>query len=120
MAARSLIPRLTDMIEAIERIHAVLGNISLEVFESDWQRQWLVERGVEIVSEASRHFTDELKERHPEIPWQKVAGIGNVLRHDYESIAAPVMWKLAQADLLALEKVCREELGTELARKRHD
>ncbi|HLH50346.1 MAG TPA: HepT-like ribonuclease domain-containing protein [Roseiarcus sp.] len=34
---------------------------------------------------------DELKARHPEIPWPKVAGIGNVLRHDYESIAAPVM-----------------------------
>ncbi len=45
MAARSLIPRLTDMIEAIERIRAVLRDIPLEVFESDWQEQWLVERG---------------------------------------------------------------------------
>jgi uncharacterized protein with HEPN domain len=77
-------------------------------------------RGVEIVSEASRRLTDELKARHPEIPWQKVAGIGNVLRHDYESIAAPVMWKLAQADLQALEKVCREELVAELAREKRD
>jgi len=42
-----------------------------------------------------------------------VAGIGNVLRHDYESIAAPVIWKLTQADLPALEKVCREELAVE-------
>lgn len=84
------------------------------------QRQWLVERGVEIVSEASRRLADELKARHPEIPWQKVAGIGNLLRHDYESIAAPVMWKLAQADLPALEKVCREELATELAREKRD
>jgi uncharacterized protein with HEPN domain len=110
-------PRLTDIIEAIERIQAVLGDMPLDAFETDWQRQWLVERGVEIVSEASRRLTDELKERHPEIPWQKVAGVGNVLRHDYESIAAPVMWKLAQADLPALEKVCREELATELARE---
>jgi uncharacterized protein with HEPN domain len=46
-----------------------------------------------------------------------VAGIGNILRHDYESIAAPVLWKLAQADLPILEKVCREELATELVRK---
>jgi hypothetical protein len=61
----------------------------LDVFETDWQRQWLVERGVEIISEASRHLTDELKARHPEIPWQKVAGIGKVLRHNYESIVAP-------------------------------
>jgi hypothetical protein len=33
------------MIEAIERIRAVLRDIPLEVFESDWQEQWLVERG---------------------------------------------------------------------------
>ena len=100
-------------------IHVVLEDISLEVFETDWQRKWLVERGVEIISEASRHLTDELKARHPEIPWQKVAGIGNVLRHNYESIAAPVIWKLAQADLPILEKVCREELAAELASKQY-
>jgi hypothetical protein len=34
--------------------------------------------------------------RNPEIPWQKVAGIGNILRHNYESIAAPVLWKLCK------------------------
>jgi uncharacterized protein with HEPN domain len=117
VAARSLIPRLTDIIEAIERIHVVLGDRPLDVFETDWQQQWLVERGVEIISEASRHLTDELKIRHPEIPWEKVAGIGNVLRHNYERIAAPVIWKLAQADLPLLDKVCREERATELVRK---
>ena len=120
MAARSLIPRLTDIIEAIERIHVVLVDVPLDAFETDWQRQWLVERGIEIISEASRHLTDELKVRHPEIPWQKVAGIGSVLRHDHESIAAPVTWKLAQAHLPLLEKVCREELTTELVRKQRD
>jgi uncharacterized protein with HEPN domain len=41
---------------------------------------WLVERRVGIISEASRYLTEDLKARHPEIPWQKVAGIGNVLR----------------------------------------
>jgi uncharacterized protein with HEPN domain len=76
-----------------------------------WERQWLVERGVEIISEASRHLTPELKARHPEIPWLKIAGIGNVLRHGYENIAAPVMLKLAQDDLDGLERVCRVELA---------
>jgi uncharacterized protein with HEPN domain len=112
VVARSLIPRLTDIIEAIERVNSVLADVSLEAFENDWQRQWLVERGVEIISEATRHLPDELKARHPEIPWQKVAGIGNILRHDYESIAAPVLWKLVQADLPTLEKACRSELAT--------
>jgi len=113
MGARSSIPRLTDIVEAIERIKTVLGNMTLDAFEIDWQRRWLVERGVEIVSEASRHLPDDLKVRHPEIPWQKVVGIGNVLRHNYENIAAPVMWKLARSDLIVLEDVCREELKLE-------
>ena len=115
MAERSLIPRLTDIVEAIERIRHVLGETSLEIFERDWECQWLVERGVEIVSEASRHLTPELKARHPEIPWQKVAGIGNVLRHDYESVSAPVMWKLVREDLPQLERACRDELARERA-----
>jgi uncharacterized protein with HEPN domain len=111
VAARSSILRLSDIIEATERIRTVLGPMPLDVFETDWQTQWLVERGVEIISEASRHLSDELKARHPHIPWGKVASIGNILRHNYENIAAPVMWKLAQEDLSALESVCREELS---------
>jgi len=99
------------MLEAIGRIRHVLGETPLEAFEADWERQWLVERGVEIVSEASRHLPPVLKARHPDIPWQKVAGIGNVLRHNYENIAAAVMWKLARDDLDALEQVCRTELN---------
>ena len=113
MPDRSLIPCLTDIVEAIERIRGILAGATLDVFEADWQKRWLVERGVEIISEASRHLGAELKARHPEIPWPKVAGIGSVLRHDYERIAPDVMWKLAQADLPLLEKVCREELAAE-------
>jgi uncharacterized protein with HEPN domain len=40
-----------------------------------------------------------------------------VLRHSYENIAAPVIWKLVQADLPALEKTCRKELAAEEGRQ---
>jgi uncharacterized protein with HEPN domain len=83
----------------------------------DWRKRWLVERGVEIISEASRGLPEELKARHSEIPWSKVAGIGNVLRHEYASIAAPLMWALVRHDLPLLERVCREELAADPARE---
>jgi hypothetical protein len=41
-----------------------LVGVSIEAFEADWRKPWLVERGVEIISEASRHLTDELKSRY--------------------------------------------------------
>jgi uncharacterized protein with HEPN domain len=115
MGAPSLAPRLTDILEAIGRIRSEMAGVTIDAFEADWRKRWLVERGVEIISEASRHLSDELKARHPQIPWSKVAGIGNVLRHEYEGVAPPVMWKLAQEDLTPLERVCREELAREQA-----
>ena len=79
------------------------------------KRTSTVERNVEIISEASRRLPEDLKERHPEIPWKKVSGIGNILRHDYESVIPDALWKLARDDLSSLERVCRFEL--EAARK---
>jgi uncharacterized protein with HEPN domain len=108
---KSLQPRLIDIVEAIGRINGVLEAVSLDLFESDWRSQWLVERGLEVISEASRYLSDELKARHPEIPWRKIAGIGNVLRHEYESVAAPIIWKLVADDLPVLERASRQELG---------
>lgn len=118
MAASSPAPRLADILDAIEHIRSEMAGVTIDGFEADWRKRWLVERGVEIISEASHRLTDELKLRHPEIPWAKVAGIGNALRHEYEAISAPVMWKLVQDDLTPLEKVCREELGKEQASER--
>jgi uncharacterized protein with HEPN domain len=46
-----------------------------------------------------------------------VAGIGNVLRHDYEHVAHDVLWRVVRDDLPELEKVCRDELAAELARE---
>ena len=113
MTEHTATPRLLDIVEAIERIHSQTDGITLEAFEADWLRRWAVERGIEIVSEASRHLSAELKARHQQIPWRKVAGIGNVLRHEYERTAPEVLWGVAQEDLPPLEKVCRDELTRE-------
>jgi len=110
MIERIVSPRLADIVEAIERIQRVLDGVPLEAFEHDWEKRWLVERGIEVISEASRHLTDDIKTRQAHIPWVKVAGIGNVLRHAYDHVAPDVLWKLAHDDLTALEKVCRVEL----------
>jgi uncharacterized protein with HEPN domain len=110
MARRPVTLRLGDMLEAIVRVREVLGDLSIEAFEADWQCQWLVQRGIEIISEASRHLPQSLKARYPGIPWRQVAGIGNVLRHGYEHVAAPIIWKLVRQDLLKLEEICRQEL----------
>jgi|HubBroStandDraft_6_1064221.scaffolds.fasta_scaffold109719_2 uncharacterized protein with HEPN domain len=120
MAERIVSPNLIDIVEAIDRIRASLTGLSLEDFENSWEKRWLVERGIEIISEASRRLPGDLKDRNPGIPWRKVAGIGNIIRHDYERVAPDVLWKLIQDDLPTLEKVCRAELSAALAREQEE
>ena len=58
----------------------------------DYERSWLlrsaVERGIEVISEASRHLGRDLKAQHKDVRWQDIAGIGNILRHDYQRVDA--------------------------------
>lgn len=101
--------RLGDIVEAIEQIDGEMAGVTLQAFAADWRKRWIVERGIEIISEASRHLDESLKLRHPHIPWSKVAGIGNILRHDYERIAYDVLWHVVRNDLPELLAACRVE-----------
>jgi hypothetical protein len=56
MIEHSPIPRLTDIVEAIELIRGEMAGVALKAFEPDIRKRWLVERGIEIISEASRRL----------------------------------------------------------------
>jgi uncharacterized protein with HEPN domain len=69
MPRSSVVPYLTDIIEAIGHVREKAGTTPLEQFKQDWEQQWIVQRGIEIVSEASRRLPDTVKARYPDIPW---------------------------------------------------
>ena len=62
MAQSSPVPRLTDIIEAVELIRSEMADVTLAAFEPDRRKRWLVERGIEIMSEASGHLSGDLKD----------------------------------------------------------
>jgi len=119
MPPSSVIPYLTDIIEAIEHVREKAGSASLETFKREWEQQWIVQRGIEIVSEASRHLPESMKARHPSIPWRKIAGVGNILRHEYRQVSPPLLWEIVQVHLEPLDAACRVELAREAAAE-HD
>ncbi len=75
--ARRVDHALHDILQAIERVEEVTRGKSLPEFEASWQLRWMVQRAIEIISEASRAIPNELTATHPEVPWPSVRGIGN-------------------------------------------
>ncbi|WP_347336700.1 HepT-like ribonuclease domain-containing protein [Bradyrhizobium manausense] len=66
---------------------------------------------MEIISEASRRLPEELKARHPAIAWRQMAAAGNVYRHNYEDVAARLVWETVQQDLPSLRAAVEDELA---------
>jgi uncharacterized protein with HEPN domain len=113
MAGKSHIPRLEHMLEEIGHIQKRIADSDPTSLENDWLTRRAVERAFEIISEASRRLPDDLKLRHPDIPWQRVAAIGNRIRHEYDGVNLSLLWKIGQDHIPALERVCKAELAQE-------
>ena len=94
---------LHDILEAIERVDQITRGKTLAEFEQSWQLRWLVQRAIEVISEASRAIPSELTDTRPEIPWSRVRGIGNVLRHEYQGLSDPIIWRVVTDELPRLK-----------------
>ena len=98
-------PRLyvDDILEAIANIEADTEGLDFARFAADRRVRQLVERNIEIISEASRRIPDDLKVEEPDVPWREIAGIGNVLRHDSGGVRPEVLWGIRTNRLVILK-----------------
>jgi len=97
--------------EAIAIIEQRIAGRSLDDLAADGLLRDSLERRIEIISEASRRLPEDMKARHPEVPWHKVAGIGNVLRHEYYGINLDIIWRVATQDIRPLAAAVDELLA---------
>ena len=94
---------LDRILREVRLARALAARHSPESFAADEVAVAALERFVERISEASRRVDAGLKACEPGIPWQDIAGIGNILRHDYDSVDLVILWNIATRDLPALE-----------------
>ena len=91
------------ILDAIANVETDTAGYNFEKFRADRRARQLVERNLEILSEASHRLPNELKEYQAHIPWRAIAGIGNVLRHDYHETYPTVLWDTCNKDLKPLK-----------------
>jgi len=90
---------LHDIEEALEKIKAFTKGYTLEEFAKDTKTVDAVVRNLEIIGEAAKHIPKSVKERSPDIDWKAIAGMRNILAHEYFGVRMGIIWKTIQERL---------------------
>lgn len=93
---------ILNIIECIEYIQEYTSG-GREYFLSDRKTQDAVIRNFEIIGEATKQISQPLRDVHPGIPWRRMAGLRDVLIHNYLGVDVSEVWQIVQNDLQSLK-----------------
>ncbi len=94
---------LKHILDAIEKIESYIS-VGRDVFMSTSHWQDAVIRQLEIIGEATKGLSQDLRVRHSEVPWRRIAGLRDVLIHNYMGVDLTAVWEITQRNLPVLKE----------------
>lgn len=94
--------RLWDMLDAARAALEFVAGLSFEQYAGDRKTRNAVERNLEIIGEASRHVSESARKMFPDIPWNSVIGLRNIIAHEYGEVLHEKVWDICKNRLPAM------------------
>lgn len=109
MSSRKTEVYLQDILDSINYIEQYLKGISEEEFYVNAEKQDAILRRLEIIGEAVKNLPLEIRKNYPNVPWRQIAGMRDVIIHEYFGITLEMIWIASTKDIQEL-KVNVEEI----------
>jgi uncharacterized protein with HEPN domain len=93
------------ILKSIVRIEAYLAGKDHQSFSDDFMVQDAVVRQLEIIGEATKRISKELRNANPQVPWSDMAGMRDILIHDYIDVDIDIVWKTASESIVKLKSL---------------
>jgi uncharacterized protein with HEPN domain len=96
--------------ESIDRIHSYVAGLDFPDFMQKSLVQDAVLRNLQVLAESTQRLSADFKAARPEIEWYKIAGLRNILVHDYLGIDMETVWFVVKNNLPELQEIIRTAL----------
>jgi uncharacterized protein with HEPN domain len=90
---------LIDISDSIFLIFEYIRETNWTQFSGDLKARDAVIRRLTIIGEATKRLSNEFRDSHPEIPWKQMAGLRDVIVHDYDEIDLDVLREIVDVNL---------------------
>ena len=100
---RNITIYLRDMITYMELARKFLKGVSYEEFRINKEKMFAVIHCIEIIGEATKHISKNIRKKFPEIPWRDIACMRDRLIHGYFDVNPKLVWIVVKRDIPKIE-----------------
>jgi uncharacterized protein with HEPN domain len=94
-----------DILDSIYAIEIFVNGMTKNEFIRDLKTIYATRKAIEIIGEAAKKIPISIRDKYQDIPWREIAGMRDVLVHDYFNVDLNVLWKTVQEDIPELKSM---------------